>query len=142
MIVPADAVVYTTPATLMLNWDVNALSNPFLGPGAAAEEPAGRDPLEGVEELAVLIAGIVGASPQRVNFLLPLLCIVAATAGAAAIVWPLGWSPPAAAAGLIVFVLVWTVAGPTWFGVPLGMALALTLVVAVAGSMVAYQRIS
>lgn len=142
LIVPADSVVYTTPALLMLNWDVNAISNPFLGPGAAAEEPPGNEPLEGVEDLAFLIAGIVGASPQRVDVLLPVMCIVLATAGAAAIVWPLGWSPPAAGAGLIVFVLIWTVAGPTWFGVPLGLALALTLVTTVAGATVAYERIA
>ena len=144
LIVPADSVVYTTPAQLPLNWDVNAVSNPFLGSVAeAAEESAGNEPLEGVEGFG----RPAGRHRGRVTAesgcpAAPAVHCPGHRPGRRPLSGLWGWSPPAAGAGLVVFVLIWTVAGPTWFGVPLGMALALTLLTTVAGATIAYDRIA
>ena len=99
VIIPANAVVVTPPAEVAIRWDRAATGNPYIP--TARDEVAEPEnvAIEGATELAAFIAGFVGASPDRVNVLLPLLAFLFAAAGAAFIMVPLGFSPPSMVAG-------------------------------------------
>ena len=133
LVMPADSLAFTPPAEIAVAWDTTVSDNPFT---ATTPEKSVQEPLEGVEDLARLLADLVGASPSRMDTLLPLLCLLIASLLTAIVMLPLGWSPPSMGAGALVFVVVWTVAGPSWFGVPLAMALALPILLTLSGLMI------
>ena len=140
VIIPANAVVFTPPAEVAVRWDRAATGNPYIP--TARDEVAEPEnvAIEGATEVAVFMAGFVGASPDRVNVLLPLLAFLFAAAGAAFIMVPLGFSPPSMLAGGIVFVAVWTVGGMRWFGIPPAMALTFPALLSVVAILIVRNR--
>ena len=69
------------------------------------------------------------------DYIIPLL-FAAALAAAGASAWLMsggGWSASGLIVGALVFILVWGVAGPVWFDVPLALALAPVVLVSLAG---------
>ena len=96
--------------------------------------------IEGINEVARFIAKHTGMGAGAATAFLPLLCLVLAGGATAMVVLPLGFSPLSLFAGFLVFILVWSVGGVAWFGLPIAMAVLPPVLLAVCGAMLVKRR--
>ena len=99
----------------------------------------GADVIMGAQDnIKELFGDITGLEPDSsaTAGLLPLTALFLAMLGAVAIIVPLKVSPMSVIAGGVVFVMIWGVAGPVYFAVPIAMAVMPCILVLIAGAAV------
>ena len=96
--------------------------------------------VEGINDIALMIAEKTGMGSGASTALLPLLCLLLAGVATAVVVVPLGFSPLSLFVGCLVFTLVWSIGGPAWFGIPVPMAVLFPVILAACGAMIVRGR--
>ena len=130
---------YSEPATVVLQ--LGGISRPIdtTTPGDAGVVESGAA-VEGINDIALMIAEKTGMGSGAANTLLPFLALLAAGVATAVVVVPLGFSPLSLFAGFLVFTLVWSIGGPAWFGIPIPMAVLFPVLLAACGVMIVRGR--
>ena len=140
--VDAGAKVYSPRsemASIVVGREGNAAPIDTETPGdAGVVEPGAA--VEGINDIALMIAEKTGMGSGASTALLPLLCLLLAGVATAMVVLPLGFSPLSLFAGFLVFTLVWSIGGPAWFGIPIPMAVLFPVILAACGAMIVRGR--
>ena len=140
--VDAGAKVYSPrseTASIVVGREGNAAPIDTETPGdPGVVEPGAA--VEGINDIALMIAEKTGMGSGASTALLPLLCLLLAGVATAVVVVPLGFSPLSLFAGFLVFTLVWGIGGPAWFGIPIPMAVLFPVILAACGAMIVRGR--
>ena len=140
--VDAGAKVYSPrseTASIVVGREGNAAPIDTETPGDPGVVESGAA-VEGINDIALMIAEKTGMGSGASTALLPLLCLLLAGVATAVVVLPLGFSPLSLFVGCLVFTLVWSIGGPAWFGIPIPMAVLFPVLLAACGAMIVRGR--